>query len=113
MAYPRALLTGTFIGNQIGKYVNDLGFDGIYSTNGYGLQPAELPPYAGVYNTNQATLTGNFFQNLKQAMGEQQTACLGRYLTFPHQIDNTFLNMPTAVFSSIDYIQLSTFWAVG
>jgi len=100
-------LTATFIANQIGAYVNQLGFDGIYSTNGFGLQPATYP-FAGSPNFTQATETQAFFQNLKQALGSKLHVWEDSYLSMP--IDNYFLNMPTGALQYIDYVQLSSFW---
>jgi len=108
---PQGTLTSTFIASQIGQYVNDLGFDGIYSTNGYGLQPAQLP-YAGVPNTTQQAQTLAFFQNIKQAMGNNKLHVWEDTYLSP-SIDGTFLNMPTSVFNYIDYVQLSTFFQSG
>jgi hypothetical protein len=118
-AYPAGLPEGTpsgdFLVRQIGRYVEDLGFDGLYSNNGFGLQPWGAPTLAcpspgprGCEDPAQRERILSFFRELKRALKGKPHLWMDTYLA--PSLNEMFWSMPTEAFRHLDYVQLSTYW---
>ncbi len=104
---PQGTIAGDFIINQTGRYVSDMGLDGIYSTNGFGLFP-EGRPWLATPSPAKTQFVLSFFKKMKAALGGKQVIWMDSYLST--QINEKYWSMSDEAYNYIDYLEISTFF---
>jgi hypothetical protein len=123
---PEGTSVSTFISKQIGKYVNDMKIDGIYSTNDFGVAN-QWRPYADCtqWDPLTGTVTGvsgcqgfsqekadkfvNFLSLIRKEMGDTKIhVWMDTY--FPQEVNYGYYNIPDKAYDLIDYLQISSFY---
>lgn len=105
---PEGLATADFVVGQVGAYVDDLGFDGIYLGNALGTEPAWLGHEETEYR-ELAAVGLKFFRRLKARLGPKKVFWMDTYRTVQYEQERLFMH--AQAYDAMDYIHIST-WTV-
>lgn len=103
-------LCGTFLVDQIGHYVRDLGFDGMLYGNQLGTRGRWQPNAGPGYTEAEAVAIRNFFRYSKEVLGQRELMWFDSY---NHTgIEYSTYSVPRDAYDSMDYLIAAGFAAI-
>ena len=98
---------GEFLVDQMGRYVEDLDFDGILYGNQLGTRGQWRPEWGPGYSADEAAAIRTFMQDSRRALGEKDLIWFDSYNTV--EVERDFFSFPTDAYQYFDYVIASGF----
>ena len=108
---PEGMLCGTFLVNQAGAYLNDLGFDGLLYGNQFGTRGRWLPDNGPGYTDAEAAGIREFLAYSRRVFGARQLMWFDTYNNT--RVERDVYSFPSDGYQYFDYLMASGFAVVS
>jgi hypothetical protein len=101
---------GTFLVDQVGHYVRDLGFDGMLYGNQLGTRGRWQPDDGPGWSDDEARAIQDFFAYSKQVLGSRELIWFDSYNDL--RVERDRYSMPAAAYEHMDYVLAAGFCVI-